>query len=159
MQREAFRDAQIENTRLRELLRVAGVNDAIVQSYVNQGISQSQSGDPTQRMLRPRMETGQEGRRGSGEGREERARTSPYPDVSGMRRLNVEADSSFSRLLATSLPERRSPMVSQVLPMTPHILHDAHLQQINVFQPASPHRDDDSCWDGFELPSNAAWQA
>jgi hypothetical protein len=95
LQRGAFHDAQIENSRLRDLLRIAGVNDATVQSYVNQGINQAQSADSTHRTLRPRIST-EHARQRSRDGGHESARTSPYPEVSAMRRLNFEPDSNSS---------------------------------------------------------------
>lgn len=159
LQRGAFRDAQIENTRLRDLLRIAGVNDATVQSYVNQGISQARSADSTHRTLRPRIST-EHARQRSRDGRDESARTSPYPDVSAMRRLHVEPDLNPSRISSTSLASNHSPQVSQsqVLPMVPQILQGAHIQHLNIFQPASPHRDDEACWGSFDPPSNTSWR-
>jgi hypothetical protein len=156
MQQGAFRDAQIENVRLRDLLRIAGVNEQVVQSYVNQGINQVGAGGDsttrTMRTLRPRMETGERRRRSS-------ARTSPYPDGGEVGRLSVERQAGSARLSPASLPSSRELMGSQVLPMTGHMLPGAHIQHFNVFQPASPQRDDDACWGGFELPSNGAWRA
>lgn len=154
MQRGAFHDAQIENVRLRDLLRIAGVNEQVVQSCVNQGINQAQQGggDRTQRTLRPRMETEERRRSAS-------ARTSPYPDGGGVGRLNGETKSNLSRLSPTSLPSSHSPMGTQLLPMTTRMIQGPHIQHLNVFQPASPHRDDDACWGGFELPSNGAWRS
>jgi hypothetical protein len=156
MQRGAFRDAQVENARLRDLLRIAGVDEALIQSYVNQSLTQAHSAESsTHRALRPRISTEHE-RRQSRDGRDENAQTSPYPDVSAMRRLNV--DSTSSHVSSTSLPSNHSPQVAQVLPMTPHMLQGAHLQQLSIFQPTSPHRDDESCWGSFGIPSNAPWR-
>ena len=160
MQRGAFRDAQVENARLRDLLRIAGVDEALIQSYVNQGLTQAHSADSlSHRALRPRISTEHE-RRQSRDGRDGSARTSPYPDVSAMRRLNVqvEHDSTSSHMSPTSLPSNHSPQVAQVLPMTPHMLQSAQLQHLSIFQPNSPHRDDESCWGSFGIQSNAPWR-
>lgn len=158
MQRGAFRDAQVENARLRDLLRIAGVDQALIQSYVNQGLNQAHSADSsTHRTLRPRISTEHE-RRQSRDGRDESARTSPYPEVSAMRKLNVQHDSNSSRMSSASLPSNHSPQVAQVLPMTPHILQGTHLQHLSIFQPTSSHRDDESCWNSFGIPSNAPWR-
>lgn len=156
MQRTAFRDAQIENARLRDLLRIAGVNEALIQSYVNQGINQAHNADSTLRTLRPRLSTEQE-RQQSRDSRDESTRASPYSDVSAMGRLNVEPETHLSRISSTSLPSNHSPQTSQVLPMPPHMLQGAHMQNLSIFHPASPHRDDELVWGSFGLSSNASW--
>ena len=87
LQRNAFRDLQIENGRLRELLRVAGINEALTDSYVNQAIVQSTDPNTSLRQIRPRIAMQQQ------DTRQNPARnTSPYSDTSSLGRVrsNVE---------------------------------------------------------------------
>jgi hypothetical protein len=87
MQRNSFRDLQIENGRLRELLRVAGINEALTDSYVNQGIVQSVDPSTSLRQIRPRIPIRPDDNRHSQPGN-----TSPYSDTSSLGRVrsNVE---------------------------------------------------------------------
>lgn len=63
IQRAAFIELQIENTRLRELLSLAGVNDHFVEQYVSQAVSQAaaqndqypQQANAPWRQLRPKI--------------------------------------------------------------------------------------------------------
>lgn len=59
IQRAAFIELQIENTRLRELLSLAGVNDQFVEHYVSQAVAQStqfpQEANPALRQLKPKI--------------------------------------------------------------------------------------------------------
>jgi len=56
LQRTAFTDLQVENTRLRELLNFAGVSPALIESYLQQDAGPSQSEAPsTLRQLRPKI--------------------------------------------------------------------------------------------------------
>jgi len=61
IQRAAFLELQIENTRLRELLALAGVNDDFVDHYVSQAVAQSgqfpQETNPSLRQLKPKIAT------------------------------------------------------------------------------------------------------
>lgn len=61
IQRAAFIELQIENTRLRELLSLAGVNDQFVEHYVSQAVAQAsqfpQEANPTLRQLKPKIAT------------------------------------------------------------------------------------------------------
>lgn len=57
--RAAFLELQIENTRLRELLALAGVNDQFVEHYVSQAVAQAsqypQDMNPALRQLKPKI--------------------------------------------------------------------------------------------------------
>lgn len=59
IQRAAFIELQIENTRLRELLSLAGVNDQFVEHYVSQAVAQGtqfpQEVNPALRQLKPKI--------------------------------------------------------------------------------------------------------
>lgn len=59
MQRPAFLGLQIENTRLRELLALTGVNDQFVDQYVAQAVAQvaqhPQETNPGLRQLKPKI--------------------------------------------------------------------------------------------------------
>lgn len=59
IQRAAFIELQIENTRLRELLSLAGVNDQFVEHYVSQAVAQGtqfpQEANPALRQLKPKI--------------------------------------------------------------------------------------------------------
>lgn len=58
LQRSAFIELQIENTRLRELLALAGVNEQFVDHYVSQAVSQvayPQDNNPALRQLKPKI--------------------------------------------------------------------------------------------------------
>lgn len=59
IQRAAFIELQIENTRLRELLSLAGVNEQFVEHYVSQAVAQGtqfpQEANPALRQLKPKI--------------------------------------------------------------------------------------------------------
>lgn len=59
LQRSAFIELQIENTRLRELLALAGVNEQFVDHYVSQAVSQAahfpNESNPALRQLKPKI--------------------------------------------------------------------------------------------------------
>ena len=155
MQRAAFRDAQIENTRLRDLLKIAGVNEALTQSYINQGINQAQNADSSHRTIRPRMPIHQEETR-SGGTIDESMRASPFSDISAMSRLNVEPEPIPA---STRLSSNYSPQTFQPLPMTPQMLQQgSHMQHLSIFQPSSSLSDDLLCCGAFQVPSNAPYE-
>ncbi|KAK5072029.1 hypothetical protein LTR51_006513 [Lithohypha guttulata] len=61
IQRAALIELQIENTRLRELLALAGINEQFVEHYVSQAVSQAanypQETNPALRQLKPKIVT------------------------------------------------------------------------------------------------------
>ncbi|KAJ9652957.1 hypothetical protein H2198_007825 [Neophaeococcomyces mojaviensis] len=61
IQRAAFLELQIENTRLRELLSLAGVNDDFVEHYVSEAVAQSgqfpRETNPSLRQIKPKIAT------------------------------------------------------------------------------------------------------
>jgi hypothetical protein len=94
----AFRDAQTENTRLRDLLKVAGVNEALIRLYVDQDINRSSTVDPGHRTIRPRIAMQREDI-----WRSERTRAVDYPELLAISKRDVEPDWSQLGLLSTSL--------------------------------------------------------
>lgn len=55
LQKTAYKELQVENARLRQLLELLGVNPALINTFLAQDPAQSQSGNGPLRQLRPKM--------------------------------------------------------------------------------------------------------
>lgn len=141
MERAAFRDAQVENSRLRSLLKVAGVDENLVQSYVNQGISQAQNADPNHRAIRPRMPTHQDGTRNEKMRDASSTRASPFSESSAT--FEPDPTQASFRLSMSCFPSNYSSPAPLPLPMEPSMLQGPHMQNLSIFQ-AAAHQPEDS---------------
>jgi hypothetical protein len=155
MQRAAFRDAQIENARLRSLLKVAGVDENLVQSYINQGISQAQNADPNHRTIRPRIPVHQDSPRSERVREVSSTRASPFSENSAT--FDPEPTHPSFRLSSNSFPSNYSspgPLPLPLpLPMEPHMLQGPHMQHLSIFQGASLQAEDSSGYGVGPAPS------
>jgi hypothetical protein len=86
MQRAPFRDVQIENARIRHLLKTAGVNEALIQLYINQGMNQAQTADHGHETIQPRIPIRIQRDKQQGEN----IRTSSCPESLTMSELDFE---------------------------------------------------------------------
>jgi hypothetical protein len=151
MQRAAFRDSQIENARLRSLLKVAGVDENLVQSYVNQGISQAQNTDPNHRTIRPRIPVHQDSPRSEKVREVSSTRASPFSENSAT--FEPESTHPSFHLSSSSFPSNYSSPGQLPLPMEPHMLQGPHMQHLSIFQGASLQSEDSSGYSVSQVPS------
>jgi hypothetical protein len=150
MQRTVLQDARIENTRLRDLLRIVGVDDVLTQSYIKQGTHQAQHAVTSQRTIRPRLAVQRIDER-----RVERKQSSPYPESLALNKLDLAPEANRSGFSSSSLPSEYPPRRSQMLPMPSHMLHDARPHH-STFRTASPQWD--QTYSSADVLSNTVWQ-
>jgi hypothetical protein len=98
---------QTENLRFRELLRVLGVNEALTDSYVNQGISAEPG--TSLRQIRPRIAKEQDDAT-----RSQPLSTLPYPDTSTMRRVRSDVESDPTTMVQVQYTQATQYMFAPV---------------------------------------------
>jgi hypothetical protein len=150
MQRTVYQDARIENKRLRDLLRIVGVDNALTQSHVKQGTPHAQHGISNRQRIRPRVRAQR-----TDERRVERMQSSPYPESLALNKLDVEPQENWSGFSSSSLPSKYPPHRSQMLPMPNQMLHNTRLHHF-VFQIASPQRE--QIYSSADILGSTMWQ-